>query len=391
MAVWKQALIALVLLAVAAFAWVRFFPGAPQILAGWGMDWVADLAASPAPAAKNGASGQAGARRQSTVVAAPVQPATINDRLAAIGTGRANASVSIKAYSSGRLSEFVVQPGARVAKGDILARLDSDTEEIAVDRAKIALVDAQARSKRVKSLLASNAATSVQVTDASLVVDNAQLVLRDAELALTRRAIVSPIAGIVGILPVEAGNYVNTDTEIARIEDRSSIVVDFYVPERYANAIEIGQPVGATSIARPKDMLEGKVSEVDNRLDEKSRTLLVRARIANVDDTLRAGMSFQITMKFSGDTYPSVSPLAIQWGTDGAFVWAVRDGVAKRTPVRIIQRNTENVLVEGALATNDEVVTEGIHLVRDNAEILIAGDTDAKSADSRPAVAGGGS
>ena len=46
-------------------------------------------------------------------------------------------------------------------------------------------------------------------------------------------------------------------------------------------------------------------------------------------------------MKFPGDTYPAVSPLAIQWGTDGAFVWAVEDGKAKRMPVRIVQRNTE--------------------------------------------------
>ena len=58
-------------------------------------------------------------------------------------------------------------------------------------------------------------------------------------------------------------------------------------------------------------------------------------------------------MKFPGDTYPAVSPLPIQWGTDGAFVWAVRDGKAKRVPVRIIQRNTENVLVEAPIASGD--------------------------------------
>ena len=53
-------------------------------------------------------------------------------------------------------------------------------------------------------------------------------------------------------------------------------------------------------------------------------------------------------MKFPGDTYPAVNPLAIQWGSDGAFVWAVEDGKAKRVPVRIIQRNTETVLVDAA-------------------------------------------
>ena len=64
---------------------------------------------------------------------------------------------------------------------------------------------------------------------------------------------------------------------------------------------------------------------------------------------LRAGMSFQVAMRFAGDTYPSVDPLSVQWGADGAFVWAIKDGKAKRTPVRIIQRNTESVLVEADL------------------------------------------
>ncbi len=195
----------------------------------------------------------------------------------------------------------------------------------------------------------------------------------------------APIAGIVGILPIEAGNYVTSQTAIATIDDRSSIVVDFWVPERYASTIAVGTALTATPIARPSEVFDGTVSAVDNRLDEASRTLRVQARIANDGDQLRAGMSFQVMMKFPGDSYPSVNPLAVQWGTDGSFVWAVRDGKAKRTPVRIIQRNTENVLVEAELAENDRVVTEGIYVVRDGAELLIAKDEAAPA--PPPAVA----
>ena len=91
-------------------------------------------------------------------------------------------------------------------------------------------------------------------------------------------------------------------------------------------------------------------------------------------------------MKFPGDTYPSVNPLAIQWGTDGAFVWAIKDGKAKRTLVRIIQRNTDTVLVEGDLAGDDLVVTEGIHAVREGADVLIASREPAAPA---PVATGG--
>lgn len=370
MAIWKQLLIAAVLLVAAAFAWLRFFPGADATLASWGIEWaraaVPKTASAPLQGDKPRQSG-----RVPSVIAAPVVEAVINDRLSAIGTGQAAASVSVKPYSAGRITEILVEPGAEVRKGDVLARLESDTEQLAVERARIALDDAVARSRRLKSLRSSNAATDVQVTDAELLENTARLALREAELALERRDIIAPISGIVGILPVEAGNYVTSDTEVAMIDDRSSIVVKFWVPERYAAAITVGAPVTATSIARPNEVLQGTVRAVDSRLDEASRTLLVEARLANPDDTLRPGMSFRVSMQFPGDRYPAVDPLAVQWGTDGAFVWVVDNATARRVPVRIIQRNTENVLVAGDIDVGDHVVTEGIHLVREGAELLV--------------------
>jgi multidrug efflux pump subunit AcrA (membrane-fusion protein) len=332
MAAWKQILIALVILGAAGAAWAKMYPGAPEILARWGIEWAAPAAPQQAAGEARGGTGSregGGPRRpQTAVVTAPVQLATINERLQAIGTGRANASVTVVPYDSGRLIEVAVSAGGRVEKGQVVARLDADAEEIALDRARLAEEDALAKLERANSLRRSNAATPVQVAEAEMARNNARLALRDAELALGRRSIVAPIAGIVGILPVETGNWVTSQTAVATIDDRSSIVIDFWVPERYASAV----------------------------------------------DRLRAGMSFQVEMRFPGDTYPSVDPLAIQWGTDGAFVWAVEQGRARRTPVRIIQRNTENVLVDGDLAEADQVVIEGIYVVREGAELLIARD-----------------
>jgi RND family efflux transporter MFP subunit len=391
MAAWKQLLLALVVLAAAAAAWVKFFPGAPEILAGWGIEW----AGGAATASKDGA-GEEPRRNngpQTTVITAPVVEAVINDKLSAIGTGRANNSVTVKPYTSGRVTKIEVESGTRVDVGTVIALIDSEVEEIALDRAKIALADAQAKLERVKSLRTANTATLVQVTDAELLVGNARLALRDAQLNLDRRSITAPIEGIIGILPVEAGNYVTTDTVVATIDDRSRIKIDFYVPERFAANMAVGGRLTASPIARPDEVFEGTVSAVDNRVDDKSRTLLVQAAIPNDRDTLRAGMSFRISVKFPGDAFPSVDPLAIQWGTDGAFVWVIRDGKARRTPIRIVQRNTESVLVAAeGIAPGDTVVTEGVHAVREGAEVLIAkSDPTPASTGATPAVVGSGS
>lgn len=377
MSVWKQLALSLVVLVAAAAAWVKFFPGSDRLLASWGIEWA--VASTPKPETTGAVRQQEGGNNRSqraTVVAEPVGTATINDRLQAIGTGRANATVTVTPYTSGRLTDFLVQSGAHIDKGQVIAKLDSDTEEIALDRAKIARDDAAAKVTRMEALRKSNTATTVQLTEAQLALRNAELAVHDAQLALDRRSVISPISGIVGILPIEAGNYVTSQSSIATVDDRSSILVDFWVPERFAAAVEVGAEISATPLANPKNSYKGSVSAVDNRIDEKSRTLWVQARIANPSDSLRAGMSFQVAMQFAGETYPAVSPLAVMWGTDGAFVWMVKDGKVERMPVRIIQRNTETVLVDAPIASGDMVVTEGVQSVRQGSEVRIAGEKD---------------
>jgi RND family efflux transporter MFP subunit len=316
-----------------------------------------------------------------SIVASPVGTATINDRLQAIGTGRANATVTVNPYSSGRLTELLVHSGTHVRKGDVIGRLDSETEVIARERAQLTVEDARSKLDRVKSLRASNAATPVAVADAEVTLANARLALRDAELALERRSIVAPIDGTVGILPIAAGNYVTSQSAIATLDDRSSILVDFWVPERFAAAIKVGAQLSATPLANTNQVYAGTVSAIDNHIDENSRTLLVKATIANPADSLRAGMSFQIGIRFPGETYPAVSPLAIQWGTNGAYVWAVAEGKAKRIPVRVIQRNTETVLIDAPFVSGDMVVTEGTQSVSEGGDVRIAGEDRATEAE----------
>jgi RND family efflux transporter MFP subunit len=370
MSIWRQLALTLLVVLVAGAVWSRFYPGAGEHLARWGVDWLPFAAAGTQPADD----GKARAPRRPSrggVVTAPVVEVTINDRLQAIGTGRAVRSVEVTPYASGRMVELLARSGTPVKRGDVIARLDSEAEQIAAERAAIALKDTEARLERMQALRKSKTATLVQVTDAELAVGNARLQLREAELALSRRSVESPIDGIVGILPITAGNYVTSSTVIATVEDRSEILVDFWVPERYASSVSVGAPLTASSVARPGETFPGEISAVDNRIDSTSRTLQVQARIDNSADRLRAGMSFQVRMRFAGDSFRAVDPLAVQWGTDGAYVWAVRNGTAQRVPVSIIQRNADAVLVDAQLALGEPVVIEGLHLVREGSEVTV--------------------
>ena len=376
---WKQLLLSLLLLAVAFAGWSWLYPGAHDILARNGLERLALFAPAGegAVSASSQKPGRGGGRqrgsREALVVVAPVGEGLVNDKLTAIGTGQAVRAVSVRTLVSGQIADIPVRTGGKVERGDILIKLDAAEEELAVEKARLTVNDATARVKRLESLVASRAASSVEADQARNALDAANVALREAELDLSRRTVTAPISGFLGILAVDVGDYVTSQSEIASIDDRSEILIEFFVPERFTSGMEVGKAVLANAISRPGETFAGQFSAVDNRVDEASRTLRVRALIDNSDDTLRAGMSFEVSVGFEGERWPAVDPLAIQWDSSGAYVWRISDGKASRVNVAIIQRNAETVLVKADLSVGDEIVTEGVQSVRPGAEVNVIG------------------
>ena len=380
MRVWKQLLISLGVISAGVLLWGRFVPGANGVLEAAGLPGPLVSAIAPAAEEKaeggNQGNGQGGGRRggfgngPALVVTKPVAMAVVNDRLNAIGDGEAIRTVTVTPYATGNLTEVLVESGTRVEQGAVIARLDSDEQKIAADQAQVTVEAAQQKLKRLENLRSSTSTADLQ--DAQTALKAAELALRNAELALSRRNITAPYGGVVGIISVNPGDYVTTSTAIARIDDRSEILVDFWVPERFATSVKVGGDVSATAVARPGETFTGTVQAIDNRIDQESRTLRVRARIANPDDVLRAGMSFQVTMRFAGDLYPSVDPLSVQWSADGSYIWRVKGDKVERVPIHIVQRNPDKVLVKAELAEGDAVVTEGLQTLRQGGAVRTA-------------------
>lgn len=392
----RQLLISLVVLAIAGFAYVWFVPGAAETLQRLGIPVPGPAATTaatqpsggapggnaPAPggqqaqpgAGPGGAAGAGGPRRgarEMVVLTAPVTTASINDKLTAIGEGEAAHSVTVMSPSNGTLRELTARPGEMVAAGAIIGSLDSDSEQIAFDRATLAKKDADGTLARTQGLAKANAATAVQINTAQLAADNAALEFANAKLALDRRTIISPIAGSVGLFQVSPGNAVSAQSIVTTIEDTSFIRISFWVPERYASAIAIGAVVDVSAVALPGEKMQGEVVAIDNRIDPASRTLKVQAQIANDAGKLRPGMSFSVSLAFPGEAFPAVDPLAIQWSSDGAYLWKYAGGKVERLLVDIIQRNSDGVLVKGDLAAGDQVVTQGLQQLTAGASVRL--------------------
>ncbi|NTE86786.1 efflux RND transporter periplasmic adaptor subunit [Agrobacterium rubi] len=381
MQLWKQVGVSLAVVGAGACLWAFMSPDGKNMLAKVGLASAEQPAAQSAGAAGAGR-GQGGSRGNSATLVsiAPVKTGTVNDRLNAIGNGEAIQSVVVTPQASGLISEILVSSGQSVKKGDVLARLDDDEQIIEREKAQVSLRSAVEKSTSYRNL---RSVARLDVLDAQIAEESAKLAVSTAELNFKRRDILAPIDGIAGIVAINIGDNATTQTSIVSIDDRSKILVNFWAPERFTTAIKVGMPVEATSISRPGETFKGKVEAIDNRVDEASRTIRVRAVFDNAKDDLRAGMSFAVTMGFTGENYPSVDPLAVQWDAEGSYVWRVTDDKAHKVRVQVVQRNPDSVLVKAELAQDDPIVIEGLQRVREGGAVRTAGQKKTPEVASR--------
>jgi len=388
MRVVTQLLTGLVFLVVGGLILMHFMPGSAMLARQVGMpESVIQLVAREEPTAKapEESANRRGGREQTVVVKAAEQ-GKINDIMRAIGDGDALRSVAVTPLVSGQIAEMMIKPGQVVKAGDVIATLDDDVEKIALQSSKVALEAATNKLTRNEDL--KKIISQAEYQDTQTAVETARLVAAAAQLALERRVVRAPIDGIAGIVNADVGDYVSVSTPLVTIDDRSRLLVDFWVPERFTGLLQEGQDVQAKPIARPGKSFPGKIEAIDNRIDAASRTLHVRAVIENEGDELRAGQSFEVVVSLPGDSWPSVSPLAILWDSSGSYVWRVTsEKKVERVSAAIIQRNQDDVLVDGDIKPGDQIVIEGLQQLRAGATVKIFGDkTSDKVADAAGTV-----
>lgn len=388
MAFWKQLVLALLLGVAGIVGWGAFDPTARSRLTAAGVpgtllpEWLflaaADGAAAATPRPEGGRNGAAGggSGRTALVVTAAVVMIETADRVSAIGTAEATRTVAVFPRATGMVTEVAFTSGERVEAGATLVRLDDDSEKIALEQAKLALQDADARAARNERLAETRAISAAERDTARFELSKARLALREAELNLSRRAVAAPFAGVVGLTSIEVGDMVSTSTEIATVDDRSDIKVEFRVPEAFAARVAVGQPIEVATPSQPGAIFTGKVTAVGSRIEADSRTLVTQATVDNPRDVLRPGMSFAVTLRFPGIQKTAVPAPSVQWDRDGAYVWRVEDGRAKRVGVAIAERSANWVLVNADLQPGDPVVTEGIQSVRPDAAVRTASEPE---------------
>ena len=287
----------------------------------------------------------------------------------AVGTGEALRSASIYASVDGEVMGIGFGAEQRVERGATLLRLDDRHERLAVRLAEVAVKEAEREVKRLEKLVPSGAVSRVRLETAEAELESTRLRLDQAEVALSDRTVFAPFTGVIGLSDVEVGDRITDDTMIATLDDRSSLLVEFNVPEEFAGRVTVGDPITVQPWTLSDTALMGSIEATGSRIDPITRSLKVKARVPNPDQAIRPGTSFEVHLDFVGAAYPKVREVAILWSRDGAYVWKVAGSQAEKVFVDIVRRNEGEVLVDGGLQAGDLIVVEGVQGLRQGQEL----------------------
>ncbi|WP_299494660.1 efflux RND transporter periplasmic adaptor subunit [uncultured Shewanella sp.] len=316
---------------------------------------------------------QAKSRPLVNVVVAKVGLGPIREEVEALGTTQANESIIVTSKVSDVITKVDFNDGDKVQKGQLLVQLHDRGQAAQVTIAKVQLHDHKREFDRIRELVTSQTVAGSERDRLQTAIDTANAQLLEAEAALADRRIKAPFSGVLGLRQVSVGALVSPGDEITTLDDISIIKLDFSVPERFLQAIKIGQKVEAKAMAYGDEPFIGEVTSIDSRVNPSTRAVIVRTDIPNKDGRLLPGMLMKVKLiKTSRDALilPESAIIPVQ---DRHYVYVVdSEGIVSRQLVELGIRKRGWVEIVSGIKLDQQVIVRGILKVRPGDKVVVS-------------------
>ena len=279
-----------------------------------------------------------------------------------------------RGFQRDRRREF--ESGQRVEAGDILIRLDAETDEAALETREAEARLALQQFERFSDLIEQNAVSRSEFDEAQANYEAAEARVHEQQALLDKKTIRAPFSGVLGLRQVDQGEFLGVGTPIVGINILDPIQVDFTLSERELPRVSVGNPVEVTVAPYPDERFTGEVIALDSSVAAQTRTFRVRARLGNPEMKLRPGMFANVVaLREQVDEVVTVPRTAISYNTYGDFVFAVVEGdegprVERRTVKTGRVRGGEVEIVDG-LDAGTRVVAAGLLRLRNGQQVRI--------------------
>lgn len=325
-----------------------------------------------------------------SVAVAEAKTETWQSRIAAIGTFRAVQGIDVAPQVGGVMRSIHFDSGQDVTKGQLLVQIDDSVEQADLKSNLATLRNAELALDRQQQLVTGGSTASANVDTALAARDSAAAAADRTRALIAQKALAAPFAGRLGLRKIDAGQYVQPGTSIVTLQQLDPIDVDFPVPEQELSRVAVGQPIEIVVDAFANRSFSGKVTSIDARVSIESRTILLRAQVANPKRDLRPGMFANVAVlvgeakdvvtiprtgvsySLYGDTIYVVKPAPQDLATAQASpAPAAQPLIVERRVVKTGDTRGDRVAISDGVKSGERVVTEGQLKLQPNARVRI--------------------
>lgn len=295
--------------------------------------------------------------------------------LSAIGSITAVQGVTVTPELAGTVREINFESGAVVAKGDLLVKLDTSSEE-----AQLRSLEAQVQWAKVsldrQTSLRTNQLVSASDYDSAEAAWKQAVANADAVRAtIEKKTLRAPFAGQLGLRQVNLGQYLDAGKPIVSLQALNPVYADFSLPQQELGQLKTGMHVRITTDTYPDRKFDGTLLAINPDLDATTRSVALRATFDNPDQALRPGMFAKVEVLLPAEksvlVIPATSVLSAPYGDS---VYVIESGAEKpgekakltvrQQFVRTGEARGDLITIESGLKPGERIVSAGVFKLR---------------------------
>lgn len=334
-----------------------------------------------------------------SVTVAEVQTENVKRQFEATARVMAKYRVDVLARISGYLTHSYFKEGDYVKAGQILFEIEPQEYTYAAGRAKANLDNAKSQQAyyekqlaRYKELVANDYIARADYDNIlaqrdaySAQVASMESAYRDAQRNLGYTKVKSPVDGRVGIIDVTVGNYVSMNSgPLTTINSADPMYITFPLDSK--DFVELVRIDGAPNVNRDVEFIfstgqkykyKGVQDFHDNKIDESTGTITLRATFPNPDDALLQG-EFGKVIIYSNkkDELPIIPQTATMENQEGLYTFVLdKDNLPRMTYLKTMGTLGDNWIVYEGIKAGDKIITTGLQKVIPGSPVKIVAKT----------------
>ena len=297
-----------------------------------------------------------------------------------VGTIRAASGVNLSTESDGEIISINVTPGQFVQAGTIIVELNNREEKARKEKLQASLELKQLLFERDSRLIKQKSIPKSRYDESLASLREVKAELSEINAVLDTKAVIAPFNGTVGVIRVDIGDYVETDTEVTSLQNLDQLELDFSLPAKHAPKLKKGLNITLTSDAFDERVFSAILRDIDSRIDPSTRNILLRGELISGQGLL-PGMFVRLSIDLGQPRdLVTVPETAVGYSLQGDTVYIIRkendQSLAEPTIVQVGESRDGYTSILTGLSEGLRVATAGQNKLFQGAAVKYIQDTN---------------